>query len=97
MLFKCLKLAIGIAIGEERLVLEHLLEFLGGFHGGVFRRVDGKFNKLLPNLAHGLVGRMDHVFLVKAVVAKFIEKDFVGREVVCVAVGFADLINSQEQ
>ena len=78
-------------------MLEHLLEFLGGGHGGVFGGVDGKFNKFLPDVSDGLVGGMYHIFFIEAVVAKLIEKNFVSRKIMSVSEGFTDLIDSQQE
>lgn len=78
-------------------MLKHLLEFLGGFHGRDFGGIDGIIHEAFPDVADRLVGRVDHVFLIETVVAKFVEEDLVGREIVGISVGLADFVHGQQQ
>lgn len=91
------KLPIDVAIGEKRLVVKHLFEFSGGLHGRFFSRINSEIDKLFPDITDGLVGRMDHVFLVKAIVAKFIQKNLVSREIMGVFELFTNLIDGQQK
>ena len=91
--FQHLKLPVGLTIGEKGLVLEHLLKFLGSFHGGVLGRVDGVIHKTLPDVTNGLAGGMNHIFLIETVVAKFIEEDLISRKIMCIVVRLADLVH----
>lgn len=92
-----LKLSIGITIGEERLVLEHLFYFFSGGHRGVFGRINGELNEFFEDVFHRLVGGMHHVLFIETVVAKLVEKDFVGGKIVGVVKILADLIHRQQQ
>lgn len=78
-------------------MLEYLFELLGGFHGGVFGGVDGEFSEAFPDVVDGLVGGVDHVFLIETIVAEFVEEDFVGREVMGVIEGFAHFVHRQKK
>ena len=78
-------------------MLEHLLEFLGSGHGGIFGGIDGKLNKLLPDVTDRLIRGMYHIFFIEAVVAKLIEKNFVSRKIMSVSEGFTDLIDGQQE
>ena len=85
-----LKLPIGIALRKKGLVMEHLPKFHGSLHGWFLAGVDGEIDEFFPNVTHGLVGRMDHVLLVKAIVTKLVEKDFVGGQIVDIGIGLAN-------
>ena len=43
--------------------------------------IEEAVNEALPDVIDGLFGRVEHIFCIEAVVAQFVELDFVGREV----------------
>ena len=91
------KLPISFTIGEKRLMMQHLLEFLSGLHGGFLRRINGEIDELFPDVTDSLIRWMDHVFLVETVVAELIKEDFACREIMCIVKSIANLINCQKQ
>ena len=92
---KLFELSIRFTVGEERLVMKHLLEFESGLHGGFFVGIDGEIDELLPDVTHGLISGMNHVLLIEAIVPEFIEEDFESREVMGVFKSLTNLVHSQ--
>ena len=76
--------------------MEHLLEFLSGGHSEAFGRVNGELNEFFEDIVDSLVGRMDHIFFIKSVVAELIEKDFVGREIMGIFVGHTHIVHGEK-
>lgn len=78
-------------------MLEHLFYFFSGGHCWIFRRINGELNEFFEDVFHRLAGGMHHVLFIETVVAKLVEKDFVGGKIVGVVKILADLIHRQEQ
>ena len=77
--------------------MHHPLEFLCSLHGGLFRRINGEINELFPDVKDCLIGGMNHVLLIKTIVAKIVEKDLVSREIMGVPELLAELVHRQKQ
>ena len=92
LLFQKFKPFKRLALRKQWPMLQHLLQFSSGFHGRLFFWVDGEIDEAFPNVTHGLLGGMHHVFLVETVVAQFVHKDFVGGEIMGVFKLLAHLV-----
>ena len=68
-----------------------------GLHGKLFLRVNSEIREAFPDVLHGLLGGMHHVFLVEAVVAQLVQEDFVSWEIMRVAILLAHLVYSKQQ
>ena len=77
-------------------MLKHLLQFGSGLDGRFFFGINGIISETLPNVAHRLIGRMHHVFLIETVIAQLVQEDFVGGEIMGIAELSTNFIDSEQ-
>lgn len=78
-------------------MLTHLIEFPSRGHGWNLRGIHRKLNKFFPDVVNRLIRGVDHVLLIKTIVAELVKEDFVGGEIMDVRERPTNLIHGQQQ